>query len=818
MRHYCSMCPYFAPSTNDLIGHLRKRHQNNVNFNVHCNFQGCGASFRKWNTFLQHLRRQHKDEEDGPAAAAVDEYSSDDDPIPDQVIGQNDQNIDRPSPSCFSDAEFVLRLREKMLMTNEGILEVQDVVKDMVKEKLQAVGNFIAQTEHQQLLNDRDFANLLDTSTLFQSVNSVYNQDDFFEKHLNFISPKGVRMGTRHVRKKVGRIYKTVRKPRFGYYIPFLSNLKVFLSMPEVQAQLLHHQQNNSNIMQDVRDGLHYESDPFFQNHPEALTIVAYVDDIEIVNPIGSHTKKHKITLFFWSLYNIHPQYRSKLASMQLLAVAYAKDVQEFGATSLLKNFVEGINKLRHGVRFQVNGCQQMYFGSLLMMTGDTLASNWIGGFKEGVGGAYKFCRTCEVTKETKTTSFIHEGFEERDDEEHLARCENLETLPTNERNYWSKQYGINRRSPLMDIKGFSVSWLVHDPMHLLLEGIVPYEVKLMLKAFILIERYFTLDYLNARIENFPYTAEELRDKPTTIDRQVLVSNDNKLKQTAEQMKILLLCLPMIIGDTVPIEEPKWKTFLLLIQIVLISFSPIASSDLAFTLKGLIAVHHHQFLINYPTASFIPKFHYAVHLPNQMMMFGPLRYHSCMRWEAKNGQFKNRKYRNFKNLPKSMATNHQHYMCMVQCGPNGTKSNVYLYGGDTVKVGTTIDLRDHRSFASFNGLENDTLALKTTEIIIHGHRYVPGTVLMYKSGELNRPEQFIRIEDILVHQHSKYLWCMILDTSYDPHLGTHNFHTYPEPTLLIPVLELAHPWPLPVHYVEGAYHITNCYNLDIGFE
>ena len=574
--------------------------------------------------------------------------------------------------------------------------------------------------------------------------------------------------------------------------------------MPEVQAQLLHRQENHTDVMQDVRDGLYFKNHQLFQNHPEALTIVVYTDDIEIVNPIGVNTKRHKITLFFWSLYNIHPQYRSKLASMQLLAIAYSNDVKKHGVTNLLRNFVEGINKLHvHGVRFQVNGVQRRYKGSLLMVTADTLAAQWIGGFKEGVGGAFKFCWNCEVTPDTKTASFIHEGFEERDVDEHLARCDLLETLPQNERKYWSKQYGINSRSVLMEIEGFTItSCLVQDPMHLLLEGVVPYEVKLMLKEFIETEGYFTLDTLNDSIQHCPYTAEEMRDKPTTIDRHVLMSNDSKLKQTAEQMKVLLTCLPMIIGHLVPIEEPKWKTLLLLIKIVLVAFSPVASLDLANNLKALIATHHRQFLDNYPTASFIPKLHYLVHLPKQMLMYGPLRFHSCMRWEAKNGQFKNRKYRNFKNLPKSMATNHQHWMCMVQSGPNGTKSNVYLYAGDSVKTGVTIDLRGHASFASFNGLGGDTLALKTTEIIIHGHRC----------------DQFICISDLLVHQHSKYLWCSVLDTFYNDHMGTYQFDTHPEPSLLIPVLELQHPWPLPVHYAQGTYNITNCYNTEVGFE
>lgn len=36
-----------------------------------------------------------------------------------------------------------------------------------------------------------------------------------------------------------------------------------------------------------------------------------------------------------------------------------------------------------------------MYRGSLLYFIGDTPAANMVAGFKEGVGGAEKKCRTC---------------------------------------------------------------------------------------------------------------------------------------------------------------------------------------------------------------------------------------------------------------------------------------------------------------------------------------------------------------------------------------------------------------------------------------
>ena len=53
--------------------------------------------------------------------------------------------------------------------------------------------------------------------------------------------------------------------------------------------------------------------------------------------------------------------------------------------------------------------------------------------------------------------------------------------------------------------------------MHVLLEGVLPYEVKLLLQEFILKKKYFTLEYLNDQIQAFGYSPEEARDKPPSV-------------------------------------------------------------------------------------------------------------------------------------------------------------------------------------------------------------------------------------------------------------------------------------------------------------
>jgi len=54
-------------------------------------------------------------------------------------------------------------------------------------------------------------------------------------------------------------------------------------------------------------------------------------------------------------------------------------------------------------------------------------------------------------------------------------------------------------------------------------------------------------------------------------------------------------------------------------------------------LEVLTAVHNAEFCKLHADESFRPKLHYLIHYPDQMLNFGPLRNHWCMRFESKNG-------------------------------------------------------------------------------------------------------------------------------------------------------------------------------------
>lgn len=95
-----------------------------------------------------------------------------------------------------------------------------------------------------------------------------------------------------------------------------------------------------------------------------------------------------------------------------------------------------------------------------------------------------------------------------------------------------SSHFGINVRSILNQSRYFHViEGLPGDAMHDVLEGLLQYEVKELLKYTINEQQFFTLDNLNQCIQNFHYGFPDVSNKPCVISSTTLNSNANSLKQ-----------------------------------------------------------------------------------------------------------------------------------------------------------------------------------------------------------------------------------------------------------------------------------------------
>ena len=79
--------------------------------------------------------------------------------------------------------------------------------------------------------------------------------------------------------------------------------------------------------------------------------------------------------------------------------------------------------------------------------------------------------------------------------------------------------------------------------------------------------------------------------------------------------------LPLIIGDKIPEDSIYWETFLTLLDILDICFSPKVSTEQATYLANLIELHHESYKEAYPDKKLIPKQHYMIHYPDSIKRY-----------------------------------------------------------------------------------------------------------------------------------------------------------------------------------------------------
>ncbi|KAM7380069.1 hypothetical protein PAMP_003389 [Pampus punctatissimus] len=422
---------------------------------------------------------------------------------------------------------------------------------------------------------------------------------------------------------------------------------------------------HKDGFLYDIVDGSLFKSHPLFSVKPFALQIILYTDEIEICNPLGSHASVNKLLMVYYTLGNINPKFRSKLAAIRLLAIAKADDIDKCGVDFVLQRIDEDLKLLYNGVTIQTQSGGFELFGAVVSVCGDTLAQYKLAGFKEGVGFAYSKCR---------------ESFTKRTMEKHIRQCHEIEKGCTDFlKSALKTTYGINRRSKL-------------DIMHIILEGVAPMEIKCVLK-YLVLSGQMELDVFNSAMQSFPLSPVDVRDKPCPISVSTLASNDNKLKQSSGQMLILLKIMPFLLNT---IEKNEYVQFVLdLIEIVQILFAPVLSVQTVLRLRCLIEQHLKMFKQLFPENIIIPKQHYLLHLPGQILSLGPMSL-------VKHNQL-------FECCQNEIGMEHPMFLHEKELGPVSEVANMEY-------VNTKM-----RDFLGINGIQH---TVKVKWLILNGNKYI----------------------------------------------------------------------------------------------
>ncbi len=121
-------------------------------------------------------------------------------------------------------------------------------------------------------------------------------------------------------------------------------------------------------------------------------------------------------------------------------------------------------------------------------------------------------------------------------------------------------------------------------------------------------------------------------------------------------------------------------------------------------------------------------------------------------------------------------------MCCQILGSDGKRSESYIYEGDQVERGITVELKSipfHDYICCAENINinsiSSMLAMTSPGVKILGHSYKPGSVLV---AEYNLEPALIQIEEIYIVNHAKYFLCKRLNImSFDSHFNA--FHVQP---------------------------------------
>lgn len=219
---------------------------------------------------------------------------------------------------------------------------------------------------------------------------------------------------------------------------------------------------------------------------------------------------------------------------------------------------------------------------------------------------------------------------------------------------------GVKRQCHISDrLSYFHVtSGYPPDPLHDLLEGIVPLEIALCLGVFIN-KKYFSLQELNHSIHQFPYKWADKTNSPQAVP--LTFASRKSIGGNAHENWCLLRILPFLIGDKVPEDDPVWEVLMTLKDVVELVMAPVHTDETLGYMDSKISEHRYRYLNVFPDEKLKPKHHFLEHYPWLTTAFGPLVALWTMRFEAKHRFFKRivRQTGSFRNILKTMAGKHQ---------------------------------------------------------------------------------------------------------------------------------------------------------------
>ena len=456
----------------------------------------------------------------------------------------------------------------------------------------------------------------------------------------------------------------------------------------------------------------------------------------------------------------------------------------------------------RLGITFQSkqNNTEQQIQGTIASISADNLGAHDLAGFSKCFSSG-RICRYCmchynEMKEKHNPLDFVlRTPFNHNI---HLNAIRMDHTLQS--------VYGVTSSCPFSELCGFSPAIsFPPDIMHDCLEGVIPYFLQHLVNSLAI-----SISDVNQKLKSFCFGSADQKNAPKSVNSNVFHLN-GKISASASEARCVFRLLPFVIGDEVSSSNNAWKLYLLLCDIFDIILAPkIDSSDLNY-----LSVLLSSFLSSFSKFSpelYKPKFHFLMHYPRMIKMYGPFRNVWCMRFESFHQKIKKivKNTQNFVNLDLTVASRLQGGKCYEQYKMSCLKDEDEFFGSKSACLSSFS--ADVSSFLENNFQFADDELFTMSGMLVNGVSYKLNFVYVLEILNHDIPV-FGLVKQIILCGSTVVIVCAFLETmNFDAHKHAYVVKITDQILFLQPGCEL-NIHPLNMYRINGKNYVRMHYNI-----
>ena len=373
----------------------------------------------------------------------------------------------------------------------------------------------------------------------------------------------------------------------------------------------------------------------------------------------------------------------SFLSCFQIVSICLASTTSTAHMTEIIGGDLENENcssfggsmrRFKMGINLTIpnHDPDRVYFGALLLVCADFPAAGQFCGTKESVSARY-FCRHCYVSQSNRCeiVNYMQGDLafcRFRTHESHLSDIADVK-----ETRVLSSGRGVNHwGTPLCEPYipwARSIEIVPEDAMHDYLAGQLSAEIHVAFKCFAKSAQHpnFTRVALNKTVGEWPWKETTSSGAPKPFAAKVFEGDPEIAKSTrlcltcAQVMQLALVLVPLLTQGDFPLldlseVDPVFTSLALHCKVLALCLKDRYSLAEVKHLQVMILEQHILLKHVHPKLANRHKFHFTLHIPSQILAFGPPRTYWCMRFEATHQEIKALlPLMNFKSLPRTVC-------------------------------------------------------------------------------------------------------------------------------------------------------------------